>query len=347
MRVAKNLIPEDNESVRLASSKSLAMVSSNRLPIMKKTIPVLVFLAFSTALTLQAAPVSQIFEGVTVSNPDQPSALNAEFPPGTPWSLEVAWDNAAVPLSSSANQAGYRLTTLTITLEGTSGNWTTSAVMNAASFGLLQTTGYHEVQFTTGFDPANHTVQTIGTSDVYSVNLTLGDPTGTAVPALTPVPGSFDLADFGASVSLSNLKIYLNNEGTQSILGGLGDNPVGDPNLSVKDKSGTPLSSGAPLKFPATKVDGKGAKTSLTIANDGIGDLTGLAAKLSGPGKRDFSISFKGGTILAPAASRTLEIEFEPTRPGKRTATLKLTSNDPDSPVFEVILSGKGKGRKR
>jgi len=285
---------------------------------MKKTFLALLLLALSPALALQAAPVSQIFEGVTVSNPDQPSALNAEFPPGTPWSLEVAWDNAAAPLSSSANQSGYRLTTLTITLEGTSGNWTTSAVMNAASFGLLQTTGYHEVQFTSGFGTANHTVQTIGTSDVHSVNLTLGDPTGTAVPALTPVPGSIDLADFGASVSQSNLKIYLNNEGTQSILGGLGDNPVGDPNLSVKDKSGTALSSGASLKLPATQVDGKGAKTHLTLGNDGIGDLTGLAAKLSGPGKRDFSVSLKAADPLAPGASRKLEIEFEPARQAHR-----------------------------
>lgn len=314
---------------------------------MKKTFFSLVLLALSPALTLKAAPVSQIFEGVTVANPDQPAALNAEFPPGTPWSLEVAWDNASLPLDSSANSAQYRATMLTLTLEGISGNWTTSSVMDEASVGLLQTTGYHEVQFTSGFGPADHTVQTIGTSDVYSVNLTLGDPTGTAVPALTPAPGIFDIADFSASLSQSYLRIYLNNEGTQYILGGLGDNPVGDPDLSVKDKSGAILSSGASLKFPATKVDGKGAKSSLTIANDGLGDLTGLVAKVSGPGKRDFSISFKGGTTLIPGASRTLEIEFEPTRPGKRTATLKLTSNDPDSPVFEVILSGKGKGRKR
>jgi len=314
---------------------------------MKKTFFTLVLLALSQTLTLRAAPVSQIFEGVTVNNPAQPGALNAEFPPGTPWTLEVAWDNASPPLNSSATQAGYRLTTLTITLEGTSGNWTTSSVMDEASVGLLQNTGYHEVQFTSGFGPADHTVQTIGTSDVHSVNLTLGDPTGTAVPALTPVPSSFDLADFSASVSRSYLKIYLNNEGSQYILGGLGDNPVGDPDLSVKDKSGTILSSGASLKFPATKVDGKGAKNALTIANDGIGNLAGLAASLSGPGKRDYSISFKGGTILAPGASRTLTIEFEPNRRGKRTATLKLTSNDPENPVFEVIIIGKGKGRKR
>jgi len=314
---------------------------------MKTTFFSLVLLALSSAVTLQAAPVSQIFEGVTVANPAQPGTLNAEFPPGTPWTLEVAWDNASPTLDSSANQAGYRLTTLTITLEGTSGNWTTSAVMDQASVGLLQTTGYHEVQFTSGFGTEDHTVQTIGSSDVYSVNLTLGDPTGTAVPALTPIPGSFDLADFSASVSQSYLKIYLNNEGSQYILGGLGDNPVGDPDLSVRDKSGAILSSGASLKFPATKVDGKAAKTSLTIANDGIGDLTGLVAKVSGPGKRDFSISFKGGTTLIPGASRNLEIEFDPTRPGKRTAILKVTSNDPDSPVFAVTLSGKGKGRKR
>jgi hypothetical protein len=314
---------------------------------MKKTFFSLVLLAISPALSLQAAPVSQIFEGVTVANPDQPSALNAEFPPGTPWTLEVAWDNEAAPLDSSANSAQYRATMLTLTLVGTSGDWTSSAEINKASFFLLRNPGYHEVQFTTEWGPANHTNPMIEDFDIGNINLTLGDNTGTAIPALTPAPQTeFSLASFSPSVSISNLKVYL-GDGENSILGGLGDNPVGDPNLSVKDKSGAILSSGASLKLPATKVDGKGAKSSLTIANDGLGDLTGLAAKLSGPGKRDFSISFKGAPTLVPGANRTLEIEFEPTRRGKRTATLKLTSNDPDSPVFEVILSGKGKGRKR
>jgi hypothetical protein len=314
---------------------------------MKKTFLTLALLALSPALTLEAAPVTQTFGGVTVAHPNQPATLDAEFPPGTPWSLEVAWDDAVPATETFPTQAAYLLATLTVTLQGTSGDWTTSAKIGKASFGLLQTTGYHEVQFTSGFDPANHTIDMIGSSDVYSVNLTLGDPTGTAIPALTPAPGIFDLADFSATLSQSYLKIYLNNEGTQYLLGGLGSNPVGDPNLSVKRKSGTPLSSGASLKFPTTQIDGKGAKTSLTILNDGISDLTGLAANLSGPGKRDFSISFKGGTLLAPGAKRILEVEFKPTRPGKRAATLKLTSTDPDTPVFEVILSGKGTEGKR
>jgi hypothetical protein len=156
----------------------------------------------------------------------------------------------------------------------------------------------------------------------------------------------FDLAYFNPSVSLSNLKIYLGN-GENAILGGLGDNPVGDPDLTVKDKKGATLASGASVKFPATKVDGKASKTLLTIGNAGLGDLTGLVARVSGPGKRDFSVSFKSGRPLAPGATRTLEIEFEPTRAGKRSAILRLTSNDPDTPLYQVTLSGKGKGRKR
>lgn len=313
---------------------------------MKTTCFSLLLSALVSTLTLQAAPVSQIFEGVTVNNPEQPAALGTEFPAGTPWTLVVEWDDTALPLDPPTNQAQYRVTSLTLTLAGTNGDWTTSAQADKASFWLLRNTGYHEVQFTTAWGPANHTTTDIGGFNIGNINLTLADPTGTAIPALTPAPSPFDLANFSPSVSLSNLKIYLGN-GENSILGGLGDNPVGDPDLTVKDKSGTTLSSGTTVKFPATKVDGKASKTLLTIGNAGLGDLTGLVAKVSGPGKRDFAISFKGGSPLAPGASRKLEIEFEPTRPGKRTATLKLTSNDPDRPVFEVTLTGKGKGKKR
>lgn len=289
--------------------------------------------------------VSQTFEGVTVSNPEQPASLNSEFPPGTPWSLEVAWNSSNGPLSSNGNQAGYRLITLTLTLQGTSGDWISSAVMDKGSFGLLRNTGYHEVQFTSGSQPSDHTNPMIGTFNVDSINLTLADQTGTAIPALTPAPqAAFDLADFSPSVSLSFLKIYIDGYAS-NILGGLGTNPTGDPDLSVREKGGAALQNGSTVRFRATSIGSRGPKKILLVGNNGLGSLAGLSAKLTGPAKRDFSASLKGGATLAPGGNKSLEIEFEPRRSGKRGATLKLTSNDPDNPVFLVKLKGKGKGR--
>lgn len=294
-----------------------------------------------------AAPITQSFEGVTVSNPNQPAALNTEFPAGTPWTLDVAWDDAAIPLNSSATQAGYRLTTFTLTLEGVSGDWSSSSVMDEASFGLLQTTGYHEVQFSSGWGPTDHTEQSIEGFSVVSINLTLGDPTGTAINALTPVPGPFDLANFNASLSQSYLRFYLNESGTEFILGGLGDNPVGDPSLSVADKNGETLQSGeSSLQFKPVKVGKRGKKTVLIVSNTGLGDLSGLTAKLSGRGKRDFRVSMKGSGIVAPGGSQSLKLTFTPKRPGKRSATLEILSNDPNLPVFSLALGGKAKAKR-
>lgn len=302
------------------------------------------FLSFALG---NAAPITQSFEGVTVSNPNQPAALNAEFPAGTRWTLDVAWDDTSLPLDSSPTQAGYRLTTLTLTLEGTSGDWSSSSVMDEASFGLLQTPGYHEVQFTSGWGPSDHTVQTIGASSVVSINLTLGDPTGTALSGLTPAPGAFDLADFDASLSQSYLKFYLNEGGTEFILGGLGNNPVGDPDLTVSEKGGGSLQTGvSSLEFKPVKVGKRGKKTVLTLGNIGLGDLSGLSVKLSGRGKRDFRASMKGPSIVVPGGSRSVELTFTPKRAGKRTATLDILSNDPDTPVFSLALTGKAKAKR-
>jgi len=294
-----------------------------------------------------AAPITQTFEGVTVANPSQPAALNSEFPAGTRWILDVAWDDASPTLDASPTQAGYRLTTLTLTLEGTSGDWSSSSVMDKAAFGLLRTDGYHEVQFTSGWGPADHTEQTIGAFSVISINLTLGDPTGTAIDALTPAPGQFDTADFNLSLSQSYLKFYLNNEGTQFIFGGLGDNPVGDPDLSVSEKGGDTLRSGvSTLRFKPVKIGKRGRKTILTVGNSGFGNLSGLDVKLSGPGRRDFLVSSKGSGIVAPGGTRSIEVVFSPKRSGNRLATLDILSNDPDTPVFSVSLKGKAKAKR-
>ncbi|MCB1206309.1 MAG: choice-of-anchor D domain-containing protein [Verrucomicrobiae bacterium] len=310
--------------------------------------PLLLALLFIPLLSIAGGSgdiVSQTFEGVTVSNPGQPASLNGEFPPGTPWSLEVAWIYSNGPLNSTVNQASYRLITMTLTLRGTSGDWISGALMEKASFSLFQGSGFHEVQFTSGSQPSDHSNPTIGTFSVDSINLTLADQTSTAIPALTPTPQSaFDLADFSPSVSLSFLKVYIDGFAS-TIVGGLGTNPTGDPDLAVREKGGSILQPGSAVRFRAASLGSRSQKKVLLVGNNGLGNLGNLAAKLTGPAKRDFSVSFKGATTLAPGQSKSLEIEFEPRRSGKRSATLKLNSNDPDSPVFLVKLKGRGKGR--
>lgn len=310
---------------------------------MKSTI--FLFLAALVFLpVLDAAPVMQTFEGVTVR---QPAGLAAEFPAGTPWTLDVEWDDAAVPNDSDPSYATYPLVTLTLTLDGQSGPWSTSSVMDAASFTMSKYEDSHEVQFTSGWGPSDHTQMTIGGFDVYSINLTLGDPTSTAIPSVTPVPAGIDPADFSQRFADSYLHFYLSQDGTQVIEGGLGDNPIVDPEISVRDRGKTLTSGASALEFKTTKVLDRATTKVLTVVNNGAGDLTGLAASVTGSARRDFKATVNGSRTVAPGATRTVRVTFRPKRPGKRSADLQIRSNDPATPSFRVKLKGKAIVKKK
>lgn len=311
-----------------------------------KTIHASILIAsFVTCCALHAAPVMQTFEGVTVS---QPAGLAAEYPAGTPWTLDLEWDDAAMANSVDPQAANYPLVTLTLTLDGQSGPWTTSAVVDVASFTLFQGNGYHEVQFTSGFDTANHTTTMIGGLDVHSINLTLTDRTENAIPALTPIPGMpFDLANFGQSFADSYLKVYLSQDGFQAIEGGLGDNPIVDPAISVKERGRTLTNGASSLEFKPTKVLDRGTNKVLTVGNTGPGNLTGLATTVTGSARRDFKATVTGSRTVAPGTTRAVRVTFRPKRPGKRSATLQIRSNDPATPSFRVKLTGKAIPKKK
>jgi len=188
-----------------------------RLPLL-----LLCWFALSPA-ALHAQTVSYTFSGVTTTNFVEAGAITTEFPLGTPWSAVVEWDPGAGSLYLSGTQGQYRLTTLTLKLEGQSGNWTTSAVANTASFTLnyLMSGTQDEIQFTTGWGPTNFTNQTITDRQPYSVNLILKDLTGTAIPSLSPAPSTLDFTDWSPLVANSQLKFYLNNTGNRYILGNI------------------------------------------------------------------------------------------------------------------------------
>lgn len=170
---------------------------------------------------LPAADVSYTISGKITSAVVTQSVSDA-YGVGTPYSLVVVWDAAAAPTSLSSTQGQYRLKELTLTLGGTT-TWSTSAVETtyAPSFGVGYENGgaVDSMQFTSGWGPDSHTNKTIGDLQSYSVNLTLADPTGTALPTLDSAPGALSLDAWSTNVSHSYLKFYLNNDGNQFLLG--------------------------------------------------------------------------------------------------------------------------------
>jgi Abnormal spindle-like microcephaly-assoc'd, ASPM-SPD-2-Hydin len=86
---------------------------------------------------------------------------------------------------------------------------------------------------------------------------------------------------------------------------------------------------------------GSGAFQTFVVRNEGAQNLIVTSTMLTGLHANQFSIENGGGSFaLAPGASRELVVGFRPTRTGAKTATLIITSNDPDERMFNVTLNG-------
>ncbi len=303
--------------------------------------PLLATVALSLlATSAHGATVGNTFTGVTTPGLLPPD-LSTEFPTGTRWTMVVEWDTAAEP-ELFDTQSKFPATKLTLTLQGKSGEWTTSAKPGKASYTLGTFGGVHSIQFTTAWGPDNVTNPTIGSLAPFSVNLSLEDPTQTAITSMTSAPGAIDLSKWVSD--RNQFKMYLNNDANQVMYGSI-DAPAGKPDITVKQ--GKDLKDGkSTISFGNVIVGKKSAAKTFTIGNKGKGSLTGIAVKISGKGKDDYIVTAPGSTTLAKGKTTDFKVTFKPKKAGTRNAVLKVTSNDPDEGTFEIDLTGKGAPKK-
>ena len=79
-----------------------------------------------------------------------------------------------------------------------------------------------------------------------------------------------------------------------------------------------------------------------TVVNEGDATLTGTVA-LSGVGAVHFDVTQGVGSFsLAPAQTRIVKVRFCPTSAGAKSASLYITSNDPDENPCEIPITGSG-----
>jgi hypothetical protein len=105
--------------------------------------------------------------------------------------------------------------------------------------------------------------------------------------------------------------------------------PATTPDISIAQTS---------IDFGSIKLGKKVTKT-LKITNNGTGDLV---ITLSGLEGTDFSIQGSSSVTIKAKKSYSLKVLFTPTSAELKTATLRITSNDPDTPVLDRSLSGTG-----
>lgn len=94
-------------------------------------------------------------------------------------------------------------------------------------------------------------------------------------------------------------------------------------------------------RFPDTDLLSASTRT-FTVRNSGNDPLLIDTVELLGPHAAGFTVAQTPATPLEPEGVSSLQITFRPTVQGPRITTLRITSNDPAQPVYEVDLEGIG-----
>jgi hypothetical protein len=88
----------------------------------------------------------------------------------------------------------------------------------------------------------------------------------------------------------------------------------------------------------------------ITISNTGNSSLELTAVKLSGGDMNQFFLDLNGGvrpcvnetSSISAGDSCTIHVTYGPTKNERNVANIVISSNDPDDPQINVVLSGKG-----
>jgi hypothetical protein len=102
--------------------------------------------------------------------------------------------------------------------------------------------------------------------------------------------------------------------------------------------------------FADTTVGASSAPQIVTIGNTGTAVLQVFNIQITGPNTSDFTLDLNGGSspcaiatpTIALNASCTVAVTFSPQSAGAKSASLEITSSDPNSGTLDVALSGTG-----
>ena len=141
---------------------------------------------------------------------------------------------------------------------------------------------------------------------------------------------SFTPSDYGMRSATLNIP---SNDPDMNVLG-ITLNGIGEaPNIDVVPAS--------PAHFGSVNVGFSSSPTTFRITNLGNIPLVVMAITANNP---EFVINnnFCSGDPIEPAKSCTLDVVFTPLSFGQSNATLTISTNDPDMPLFSIDLKGVG-----
>jgi hypothetical protein len=128
---------------------------------------------------------------------------------------------------------------------------------------------------------------------------------------------------------------WYNADAFQQLQLGPAGTPPQQPDISINPTS---------WDYGAVAVGGYSDKT-FVVKNDGNANLSVTATTLTGANSSEFSIISGGGSFtLSPGATRSLTVRFAPITIGNKSATLSISSNDPDPSENPLLVSLTGSG---
>lgn len=120
--------------------------------------------------------------------------------------------------------------------------------------------------------------------------------------------------------------------------------PAGGARIAVLEGGEKALADGAgAVDFGAHPCFQPALTRTLVVRNDGDADLEGLRFVLDAGGTGDFTMTVPEGVAnLAPGQSTEIEIRFQPRATRPAACGLRIYSNDPEAPQFDVLVKGSG-----
>lgn len=107
-------------------------------------------------------------------------------------------------------------------------------------------------------------------------------------------------------------------------------------------QNGSQIGDGSLSSFGFAIPLGQSRTITYAIGNNGVGqDLTGIAVSIAGPDAGMFGIDAPPATAAAPGVYNPFVVTFTPTATGTRSATMTITSSDPDENPYTLFLEGQ------
>lgn len=112
------------------------------------------------------------------------------------------------------------------------------------------------------------------------------------------------------------------------------------PELSLmRDDPPSAIIHNSTTSFPTTGV-GSPMDAAFTLQNIGQGEMTPVDVEISGANASDFSVLIPPAAPIAAGGSAVMEIRFNPTSPGAKSAVVTVNTNDPFLPAFKFNVTG-------